>query len=139
VSGPALEGGCLCGATRYRVAGAARNACFCHCRSCRRASGAPFVAWATFPTEGFALTGGALRLHASSEPVTRGSCPTCGTPLTYAHAARPGEIDVALATLDDPAAVRPECHIWTSHRLPWLEPGDGLPRFAEWPKGAGAT
>jgi hypothetical protein len=90
------------------------------------------VAWATFPAREFAVTRGALAERRSSPPVTRGFCPACGTALTYAHDARPGEIDVALAALDEPASVRPECHIWFSHRLPWMEPGDGLPRFAEW-------
>jgi hypothetical protein len=129
---PEYEGGCLCGATRFRAAGAASQLCYCHCRSCRGASGAPFVAWATFPAAGFRIARGALALHRSSEPVLRGFCATCGTALTYAHAARPAEIDVALAALDDPGVLRPACHIWVSHKLPWVELGDGLPRFAEW-------
>jgi len=129
---PVFEGGCLCGAVRFRATGAGANRCYCHCRSCRGASGAPFVAWATWPAAGFAVTRGALATHRSSPPVTRGFCAACGTALTYAHRARPGEIDVVLAALDDPAAVAPECHIWWSQRLPWVVPGDGLPRYAEW-------
>jgi hypothetical protein len=126
------DGGCLCGATRYRAAGPAANRCCCHCRSCRRASGAPYVAWATVPAAGFALTRGRLATFRSSEPVTRGFCPTCGTALTYAHRSRAGEIDLAVATLDDPAALPPECHIWVSHRLPWVVLGDGLPCYPAW-------
>ena len=47
-----LEGGCLCGSVRYVVNGmpvAEESPCLCHCRICQRASGAPVVAWATFP------------------------------------------------------------------------------------------
>lgn len=130
--GRAYEGGCLCGATRYRAAGPATNRCYCHCRSCRGASGAPYVAWATVPAAGFALTRGALATVRSSEPVTRGFCPRCGTALTYAHSARPGELDVTLASLDEAGALAPECHIWVSDRLPWVVLGDGLPQHEEW-------
>lgn len=127
-----LEGGCLCGATRFRVDGPVRSPCHCHCRSCRLASGAPFVAWATFETARFRLLRGALARHRSSEKVVRGFCGACGTALSYAHADRPDHLDVALAALDEPGAIRPACHIWVSHKLPWIELADGLPQFAEW-------
>lgn len=134
VGEPSWEGGCLCGATRFRASGSASSLCFCHCRSCRLASGAPFVPWGTFPRSGFEITSGKLTPYASSERVSRGFCSTCGTTLTYEHGTRPGEIDVALAALDDPT-LRPECHIWVSHKLPWVELGDGLPRYPEWRTG----
>jgi len=127
----ALEGGCLCGATRYRVAGRVANLCFCHCRSCRLASGAPYVAWGTFGVASFELLGAPPAEHASSAKVLRRFCATCGTTLTYAHAARPEELDVALATLDEPGALRPEFHIWVSEKLPWVIL-DHLPVYAEW-------
>jgi hypothetical protein len=132
MSTPEREGGCLCGSTRFRVAGAATNRCYCHCRSCRLAAGAPFVAWATFPAAEFRVLRGDLARHRSSPRVERGFCPSCGTAISYAHQDRPGEIDVALATLDDPTPFPPECHIWVSHELPWVVAGDGLPRHREW-------
>ena len=128
-----LEGGCLCGATRYRVSGAVDNLCCCHCRSCRRASGAPFVAWGTFDVGDFVLGGAPLAQHRSSEKVARGFCGSCGTSLTYAHDGRPGKLDVALATLDDPRVLHPEFHIWVSHKLPWVIL-DHLPVYPEWRK-----
>ena len=129
-------GGCLCGAIRYRVSGKGTNRCYCHCRSCRLASGAPFVAWATFSAAGFQLDRGELERYRSSEDVVRGFCAACGTSVSYRHRARPQELDVALATLDDAGALRPECHIWVSHKLPWVVTGDGLPCFPEWPQRA---
>lgn len=128
-----FEGGCLCGAVRFAVTGPVTNPCFCHCRSCRRASGAPFVAWATFPADGFHLTRGALAEHASSKQVVRGFCGACGGALTYRHQARPAQLDVSLAALDDPARVPPAFHLWVSHKLPWIALGDGLPQHPEWP------
>jgi hypothetical protein len=68
-------------------------------------------------------------LYRSSPAVQRGFCGHCGTTLSYAHEQRAGEIDIALATLDDPARYEPECHIWVEDRLPWMRIEDGRPRF----------
>lgn len=45
------EGGCLCGAVRYRITGEPKSVGYCHCRMCQRAAGAPVVAWATVPAD----------------------------------------------------------------------------------------
>ena len=127
-----LEGGCLCQSTRFQVSGTARSPCFCHCRSCRLAAGAPFVAWASFPSAEFTLTKGNLCPYKSSCDVTRGFCGSCGTALTYAHRGRANELDIALATLDDASSIPPEFHIWVSHKLPWVVLSDGLPQHPEW-------
>jgi hypothetical protein len=79
----AIEGGCLCGRVRYRVTGAPRSATCCHCSTCRRASGAPYVAWATFPQAEFAFTGPEPARFRSSADVERSFCPRCGTPLYF--------------------------------------------------------
>jgi hypothetical protein len=129
---PSLTGGCACGALRYEASGVAANLCFCHCASCRRAAGASPVAWGTFARERFRIVRGSLALRRSSAPVERGFCAACGTTITYAHAARPGEIDVTLASLDEPAALRPACHIWVSDRIGWAPLCDGLPQFPGW-------
>lgn len=123
-----FEGGCLCGRTRYRATGVPRDPSFCHCASCRRAFGAPMVPWATFDRDAFAVTAGALAEYVSSPDVVRSFCPRCGTSLTYRHAARAGDVDVALATLDDPDRVAPAFHTWVRDRLSWVVIGDALPR-----------
>jgi hypothetical protein len=125
------EGGCACGAVRYRVEGDARDLCYCHCRSCRLAAGAHCVAWGTFDPARFTLTRGELAQHRSSPPVLRGFCARCGTALSYAHAQRPDELDLTLASLDDVRGLPPECHIWVSHKLEWVVLGDGLPQHPE--------
>ncbi|HEX7111624.1 MAG TPA: GFA family protein [Mizugakiibacter sp.] len=115
----AHEGGCLCGAVRYRVSGEPRALTRCHCRSCRLASGAPSLAWAIFRTEDFALIAGKLARFASSPGVVRTFCANCGTSLTYRSAARPEAIDVTTATLDEPSRFAPTKEIWTGHALAW--------------------
>ena len=125
-----VEGGCLCGAVRYRVEGPPLHADFCHCRMCQRAAGAPVVAWGTWPAGRFAWTRGEPKTFASSAKGERSFCPGCGTPLTFVDPGDPTYVDVTLASLEDPATFPPEEHIWTTSRVPWLEIGDGLPRHA---------
>ena len=130
-SGREFEGGCLCASVRFRVSGTATSRCYCHCRSCRLASGAPFVAWATFLADDFRLIRGELAQYQSSEAVLREFCALCGTGITYRNERRIELIDVAVATLDDPGLLRPEYHIWVSHKPSWVTTGDQLPEFAE--------
>lgn len=124
-----LEGGCLCGAVRYRISGPVSNPCYCHCASCRRATGAPMVPWGTFAREAVRIVRGRLSEFRSSAQVSRGFCAQCGTSLTYRHERHAGEIDVTLSTLDDPTLVPPRMHVWVKDRLPWVVIGDDLPQL----------
>jgi len=124
-------GGCLCGAVRFEVQGPAKFACYCHCRSCQKAAGAPVVAWATFARETFRVTSGDMAVCHSSPGVTRGFCRKCGTSLTYEHERRATDIDITTPSLDDPSRFPPQAHIWLEHKLPWLAIDDHLPRYPE--------
>src|SRR5262245_23290517 len=122
-----MEGGCLCGAVRYRVVGEPTVSMVCHCNSCGRASGATAVAWVTFPTQAFSILRGNPLSYHSSQSVTRRFCSVCGTALTYQHVGRPSEIDVTTRTLDQPEAFPPSHHSWLGDAPSWDRPGDGLP------------
>jgi hypothetical protein len=124
-----LAGGCLCGAVRFRAAGEGSDATVCHCRTCRRASGAPLVAWVTLPRAGFAFTQGDPVRYRSSPPVTRTFCGRCGTALTYAHDGRPETLDVTTISLDRADELPPRDHIWMSDSLRWIRDTESLPRF----------
>jgi hypothetical protein len=124
------SGGCLCGRVRYRASGAGTNRCFCHCTSCRRAVGAPMVPWVTFASGSFAVVQGQLAQYRSSPGVSRGFCAACGTSITYSRDDRSDEIDVTVSTLDDPASMVPEAHIWVEDKLPWVVIADGRAQFA---------
>lgn len=128
-----IEGGCLCGAVRYRATAAPLNSMMCHCNSCRRAAGAPVVAWITFPSDAFTFTNGTPNRYASSAGVVRTFCPGCGTPLTYVHQGRPGDVDVTTASLDHPDRFPPTWHGWLEDTLPWLRFGDDLPTHRKVP------
>jgi len=133
MSADVYTGGCRCGAVRYEISGAVRCPCFCHCASCRRAAGATPVAWGTFARLALRITHGTLSECRSSPQVWRGFCVRCGGSLTYRHEARAAEIDVTLATLDDPALIAPRMHVWVAERLPWVTIADGLPQHSAGP------
>lgn len=123
-------GGCLCGAVRYRVEGTPESAVLCHCTMCRRASGAPAVAWITLPADRFAYVEGKAAIHASSDHGRREFCSRCGSPLVFRSSNRPAEIDVTVGTLDRPEGFRPSRHIFVASRLPWLRLDQELPEHA---------
>ena len=125
----AVEGGCVCGAIRYRVEGTPTNSMICHCGTCRRVAAAPVVAWVTFPRARFRILQGQPSAFHSTAPVRRTFCVRCGTPLTYEHEDSPGFVDVTTCSLDDPEAFPPTHHSWLSHDLAWVRFGDRLPTF----------
>jgi hypothetical protein len=114
-----IIGGCLCGAVRYRSTAAPRALSLCHCRSCRRASGAPSVAWAVFAAEHFAFTTGQPVAFNSSPGVERTFCGRCGTPLTWQRGTEADTIDVTTASLDSPDDFAPTKEIWIEHAIAW--------------------
>ena len=61
----AMEGGCGCGAVRYRVTGAPQWASHCHCRDCRRTAGAPYVTYVGLDT---------VQVRWSGDKIGRASC-----------------------------------------------------------------
>lgn len=114
------DGGCLCGALRYRITGAAPATNYCHCRSCRLATGGPVAAFADLAPGQFAWTAGEPAFFASSPGVRRGFCPTCGSALTYENDAMPGEVHVLSATLDDPGPMAPTGVFFKEERIAWV-------------------
>jgi hypothetical protein len=125
-----IEGGCLCGAVRYRIEGTPQSSVVCHCASCRRASGATPVAWITVEQARFELVRGSLQTYHSSPGVTRRFCARCGSALTYAIATSPGSIDVTTATLDDPDAHPPTADVWLSDKVSWQPTDPAIGKFS---------
>lgn len=126
-------GGCLCGAVRYELTGevGAEGAGYCHCRKCQRSSGAPVVAWVTYPKSSLSITQGEPKTYQSSAKAIRKFCGACGTQLFFSYTEGPSDIDIAIATLDKPEDIVPAYHIWTDSQIPWLKIADNLPRFAD--------
>lgn len=101
------EGGCLCGAVRYRVSTDPLwvTACFCH--FCQRATGAMGMVEPIFDTEAFEITEGAPRsyTHVSSgsgKGVYVHFCETCGTKTHLTFERWPDRLGIYSGTFDDP-------------------------------------
>jgi hypothetical protein len=127
-----LEGGCLCGAVRYRIDGPVASVDYCHCRMCQKGTGTPAVAWATGPFAGFHWTKGAPRGFRSSAIGRRWFCAGCGSPLAFEGFEPEGKtMGISLATLDDPTALRPRQHAWIGTRIPWHAIDETLPQYED--------
>jgi hypothetical protein len=135
----AREGGCLCGAVRYRVEGEPEASGICHCETCRRTASAPSLPFVVFPAEKFAITRGAPVEFRSSAPVIRSFCGTCGSPLTYRNEERSGRVDVMTCSLDDPRALPPTFHVWVGAKLEWEHVTDALPLYLTTRKAGGVS
>jgi hypothetical protein len=123
------EGGCLCGQVRFRVTAAPLQSGYCHCRMCQRNSGAPVVAWVTFPATSFAWTHGEPAFYQSSARARREFCPACGSYMVFRSESFPSEVSVNTGSLDHPAAFPPAMHIHAESRVPWLHIRDELPSY----------
>ena len=123
-----LHGGCLCGAVRYQVRGPAVQTTLCHCEDCRRASGAPVVAWTFFRRGALTWTGGLAKVvvFAGRE---RSFCGDCGTPLMFYDPAIPEWFEVNTCSFDDPLPHVPADECWTDDRLPWISCLGRVPAF----------
>lgn len=128
-------GSCLCGGIGYAIDGELGDFGYCHCRSCRKASGSAFGANASADRASFRLLHGGelLREFQSSPGKVRAFCGNCGSPL-YAYLETKRDIlRIRLGTLDTPFTKQPTAHAFVSDKAPWEPISDALPQFAEWP------
>lgn len=128
---PPAEGGCLCGAIRYRLHGTVEDSAYCHCRTCQRQSGAPVVAWFAIAPAQFAYTKGKPKGYRASTRATREFCGDCGTYLLFREDDAAASLGVNTATLDEPARVPPTFHIWHNSHINWFDTADAFPRFPQ--------
>lgn len=129
------QGSCLCRNVRYEVTGEIGDFGYCHCTSCRKASGTAHAANAPVQRSSFRLVSGGdtLREFESSPGKFRAFCSACGSPI-YAHlTSSPEVLRIRLGSLDTPFVKQPRAHTWLSDKAPWEPlPSDGLPQFSEW-------
>jgi hypothetical protein len=119
------EGGCSCGAVRFRVRGDPARVGICHCTTCRKETGSVLMAFAVWPRTCFDVTGETRGWE------NRQFCPTCGSRL-FAVSDDSDEIEIKLGTLDDaPTRLTPVYELWTKRREPWLQAVSGTAQFSE--------
>jgi hypothetical protein len=125
------EGGCRCEAVRVQARQKPSVVVYCHCRDCRRSSGAPVSLFAGYRVEQVEWGPGEPKVYESSSGIHRSFCAECGTPLTYEDERLPGEIYLHVGIFDDPEPFKPKVHDWISQKLGWLDIRDDLPRYQE--------
>lgn len=128
-----LEGGCACGAVRYQLSSPPMFVNCCHCRDCQRQTGSAFVVNAVIETDRIALVSGKPEPvpvpTESGRPHDIYRCAICHTAVWSDYGRRPALRFVRVGTLDDPAALPPDAHIFTRSRLPWIELPKSVPAF----------
>jgi hypothetical protein len=124
------EGGCSCGAVRYRLASDPLFVHCCHCLNCQRQTGSAFVINLLIEADRVELLAGepqpvdVPRDDGSTQRISR--CPDCQVAV-YSDYGRPEILFVRGGTLDDPAAIEPDVHIFTRSKLPWVKLPDTVP------------
>jgi len=132
------EGGCNCGAVRYRLESEPLFVHCCHCRWCQRESGSAFALNALIETDRCSVLGGEVATREIPTQSGQGqrvsSCAACGT-LLWSHYAYAGIGDavrfIRVASLDDPNALPPDIHIFTQSKQAWLSLDSATPQSAE--------
>jgi hypothetical protein len=131
-----LEGGCTCRAVRYRLKVRPIIVHCCHCTWCQRETGSAFAINAVIEASEVELLQG--RPEQTTLPSTSGKgqvfwrCTDCGVTVwsNYPQAG-PHFNFVRVGTLDEPARVQPDIHIYTSTKQPWVALPAGVPAVPE--------
>ncbi len=132
-----IDGGCNCGAIRYRVTIKPMFVNCCHCRWCQRESGASFALNAMIEADRVVLLNGEPEVVDTPSSSGKGQkisrCPQCRIALWSNYAGGGDKLRfVRVGTLDSPDSLVPDAHIFTSTKQPWLVLPSGTPAFAEY-------
>lgn len=131
-------GGCHCGSVRYSVSTEPELTFFCHCSDCQRTAGSPFSVELMVPSEGFECEGELASYTVtgdSGKEVHRRHCAKCASGIFLECDADPGYKFLKAGTLDDATWIKPEMHIFTATKQPWVKISDGLPEYEKAPPG----
>src|ERR1700722_77224 len=128
------KGSCLCGSINYELSDELGEFGYCHCTSCRKASGTAHAANAPISRSHFHLHSGGdtLREYESSPGKFRAFCGRCGSPIYAYLSATPNMLRIRLGSLDTPFTKQPKAHTFVSDKAAWEPITDGLPQFDSW-------
>ena len=128
------QGGCLCGAVRYRTTRTPFLDLACHCTTCKLRTGAGYGIGVYFDDSQVEFLQGELNTHqlnsdTSGRWIRNEFCPGCGTTVSWTLEMRPGLRGVAGGTYDDPNWFELKGHIWTRSARPDMCYADDVALF----------
>ena len=127
-----IEGGCLCGAVRYKSDSEPVLTAICHCKHCQKQAGSAFSIVLAVPRGSLAVTGAELKSYEdtteSGQYLYRKFCGNCGSPIISDAGLLPDLLFIKAGTLDDATWLKPEIQIWGTHQLPCAELKGGVPK-----------
>ncbi|OAP42644.1 aldehyde-activating protein [Sinorhizobium glycinis] len=124
------EGGCLCGAVRFKTRGELRELIFCHCSQCRKQTGLYYAATNVLDSHMDVEGVDEITWYRSSSAARRGFCRHCGSALFW----KADDLDytsILAGTFDGPTGLKPGYHIFCADKGDFYDIRDDLPRFAE--------
>lgn len=129
-----MTGGCACGRIRFVATISGRDAYLCHCRMCQRSTGSLSIAFKTVKQSDVQWER-EPDWFVSSPIARRPFCGQCGTSLGFQFSKDSENMDLTVASFDDPSSFVPEHHFGAEsiHRA-WINT-EGLPekRTADYP------
>ncbi len=140
------DGGCDCRYVRYRVMTSPLAVNCCHCRWCQRETGSSFAVNAPIEADRVVLLSGGPQVVETPSESGYGQriarCPKCWVALWSNYAGSgPAVRVVRVGTLDNPHALPPKFHVFTTSKQPWVQIPQDAPQFPEyydvenfWPK-----
>ncbi|MBX3620842.1 MAG: GFA family protein [Rhizobacter sp.] len=132
-----FDGGCTCGAVRYRLTSTPLFVHCCHCRWCQRETGASFALNAMIEADRVQRLAGEVEVVLTPSESGRGQkicrCPQCHVAV-WSHYAGAGDAVcfVRVGTLDEPDRFPPDVHIFTRSKQPWVVLPPGTPAVDEY-------
>src|SRR5262249_37636962 len=139
-----FDGGCFCGAVRYRMTAKPMFVHCCHCTDCQSQTGSAFAINAIVEASHIEMAQGepvpvAMKTD-SGRPHGIYLCPICQTAVWSDYGRRKVMLFVRVSTLDERHAIVPDVHIFTRSKVPWVVLPPGARAFevyydmkTEWP------
>jgi hypothetical protein len=126
------EGGCACGSVRYRLRSDPLFVHCCHCLNCQRQTGSAFVINLMIEADRVEILAGSPqpvevpRDDGTTQRIFR--CPDCQVAV-FSEYGRPELRYVRAGTLDKPAGLTPDVHIFTRSKVSWIRIPESAPAF----------
>ncbi|MBI1252126.1 MAG: aldehyde-activating protein [Alphaproteobacteria bacterium] len=133
-----FEGGCFCGAFRYRCSKPPFWSSNCHCRACQKLTGSSFSTAFTVKADGFEVLSGEAfkfdRVAESEDVVTVTRCATCGVWVFAERASKPEYRSILASTLDDASKFVLISDVFVTEAAPWTVFDPALTQFQKMPE-----